>query len=210
MRVARRMDCASNEFNPGMRSARDRPALTEQTLCVGKGQRPARSALEGRFQSARKPLADGPLSPTENRPLRRRRTTSSARCLQRSISNHDRRSNPSANDQPALAKRTDAASFPRLSHLSELLALVYSCPNPWKTHPSLVKGDIGTNRVPVAARQFDYTRRGPSDIRKISMRPAALSPLAAQRDRFAQKVRKPCFPYPSNIPGWSSPEGLKW
>jgi len=34
-------------------------------LCVGEGRRPARSAREGRFQSAWKPAAGGRLAPTE-------------------------------------------------------------------------------------------------------------------------------------------------
>jgi hypothetical protein len=47
-------------------------------FCVGEGRRPAHSALEGRFQSARRPSADGRSTPTEERRLRRRRPTPGA------------------------------------------------------------------------------------------------------------------------------------
>jgi hypothetical protein len=54
--------------------------------CVGEGRRLARRAWEGRFQSARRPSADGRPAPTEERSLRRRRPTPGALRLERPIS----------------------------------------------------------------------------------------------------------------------------
>jgi hypothetical protein len=58
----------------------------EGVLCVGGGRRLARSAVEGRFQSAQKPSADGRPAPTEKRSLRRRRPTPGAQRLEGPIS----------------------------------------------------------------------------------------------------------------------------
>jgi hypothetical protein len=80
-RPARRMNSASRGLLPtvGLR----RP---KNPLCVGEGRRPARSAFEGRFQSAQRPSANGRPAPTEKSPLRRRRPTPGAQRLGRPIS----------------------------------------------------------------------------------------------------------------------------
>jgi hypothetical protein len=51
--------CTPNEFGLQGPSAGGRPAPTGKGFCVGGGRRLARSAWEGRFQSAQKPSADG-------------------------------------------------------------------------------------------------------------------------------------------------------
>jgi hypothetical protein len=56
--------CTPNEFGLQRPSAGGRPAPTGRGFCVGGGRRLARSAWEGRFQSAQKPSADGWPAPT--------------------------------------------------------------------------------------------------------------------------------------------------
>jgi hypothetical protein len=100
----RGLACAPNEFGLQGPSADGRPAPTGKvSLCVGGGRRLARSALEGRFQSARKPTVGGwpvrrmnsasrglrpavGLRRPERRLLRRRRPTPGAQRLGRPIS----------------------------------------------------------------------------------------------------------------------------
>jgi hypothetical protein len=53
-----------NEFGLQRPSANGWPAPTGKGFCVGGGRRLARSALEGRFQSAQKPSAGGRPAPT--------------------------------------------------------------------------------------------------------------------------------------------------
>ena len=75
-----------NEFGLQGPSAGGRPAPTGRGFCVGGGRRLARSAWEGRFQSAQKPSADGWPAPTGRFLLRRRRPTPGAQRLGRPIS----------------------------------------------------------------------------------------------------------------------------
>jgi hypothetical protein len=69
----RRMNSTSRGLRPtvGLRRPGD-------PICVGEGRRPARSALEGRFQSAQQPSADDRPAPTGRSHLRRRRPTPGA------------------------------------------------------------------------------------------------------------------------------------
>jgi hypothetical protein len=88
-RPARRMNSASRGLRPavGLR----RPG---GFFCVGGGRRLARSAWEGRFQSAQKPSADGRPAPTGRYLLRRRRPTLGAQRLEGPISNRRRSLRP--------------------------------------------------------------------------------------------------------------------
>jgi hypothetical protein len=72
----------------GAKAFGQRPACADRRIvfCVGQGRGPAHRAWKGRFQSARKPSANGRPAPTEERRLRRRRPTLGASRLERPIS----------------------------------------------------------------------------------------------------------------------------
>jgi hypothetical protein len=74
----RRSACAPNEFGLERPSANGRPAPTGRGFCVGGGRRLARSALRGRFQSAKSLRPTVGLCRPKSGSLRRRRPTPGA------------------------------------------------------------------------------------------------------------------------------------